>query len=91
MNYYKFKLQTCINFCSRETTIHAIEAKLKLMNECQEDFQLNEQITAAPPVYTYKNPDNARPSSSTSKHNNKFHHHQHNRTRKPYNQPRRRR
>ncbi|XP_033333298.1 putative RNA-binding protein 18 [Megalopta genalis] len=65
---------------SRETAIQAIEAKLKLMKESEEEFELNKPLNASPVIHLYQKPENPKPSTSTRYHNRNHHHNN-----KPYN------
>ncbi|XP_043275223.1 probable RNA-binding protein 18 [Venturia canescens] len=75
---------------SRQTAIQAIEAKLKMMNESEEEFELNKPLDDAPPlIYQYQRPETQIPSSS-ARHNhlrNNRHYH----SSRPYNRSRPRR
>ncbi|KAJ8673381.1 hypothetical protein QAD02_004643 [Eretmocerus hayati] len=72
---------------SRETAIQAIEAKLKLMKESEEEFQLNKPLAGAPLIQQYQKPESDKPSTSSRYHHRNTHHN----SRKPYNRPRPRR
>ncbi|XP_015436102.1 PREDICTED: probable RNA-binding protein 18 [Dufourea novaeangliae] len=65
---------------SRETAIQAIEAKLKLMKESEEEFELNKPLNGSPIIQLYQKPENPKPSTSTRYHNRNHHHNN-----KPYN------
>ncbi|XP_066603421.1 probable RNA-binding protein 18 isoform X2 [Prorops nasuta] len=72
------------NRISRETAIQAIEAKLKLMKECQEEFELNKPLEGAPIIQMYQKSSNQKssnqkPSSSARSYNRGNH-----RNSKPY-------
>ncbi|CAG5108606.1 Similar to rbm18: Probable RNA-binding protein 18 (Danio rerio) [Cotesia congregata] len=58
---------------SREIAIQAIEAKLKLMKECEEEFELNKPLVGNPIIRQYQKPETPKPSSS-SKHYLHRHH-----------------
>ncbi|XP_076682490.1 putative RNA-binding protein 18 isoform X2 [Andrena cerasifolii] len=64
---------------SRETAIQAIEAKLKLMNESEEEFELNKPLNGSPIIQLYQKPENPKPSTSTRYNRNHYH------SNKPYN------
>ncbi|KAL2734235.1 putative RNA-binding protein 18 [Vespula squamosa] len=66
---------------SRETAIQAIEAKLKLMKESEEEFELNKPLDGSPIIHLYQRTENQKPSTSTRHHNRGNHHHNN----KPYN------
>ncbi|KAF7406089.1 hypothetical protein HZH68_005458 [Vespula germanica] len=66
---------------SRETAIQAIEAKLKLMKESEEEFELNKPLDGSPIIHLYQRTENQKPSTSTRHHNWGNHHHNN----KPYN------
>ncbi|OAD58002.1 putative RNA-binding protein 18 [Eufriesea mexicana] len=66
---------------SRETAIQAIEAKLKLMKESEEEFELNKPLNGSPIIHMYQKPENPKPSTSTRYHNRSSHYH----SNKPYN------
>ncbi|XP_043514566.1 probable RNA-binding protein 18 isoform X1 [Frieseomelitta varia] len=66
---------------SRETAIQAIEAKLKLMKESEEEFELNKPLNGSPVIHLYQKPENPKPSTSTRYHNRSGHYHNN----KPYN------
>ncbi|XP_012239998.1 probable RNA-binding protein 18 isoform X4 [Bombus impatiens] len=66
---------------SRETAIQAIEAKLKLMKESEEEFELNKPLNGSPVIQLYQKPENPKPSTSTRYHNRSNHYH----NIKPYN------
>ncbi|XP_076283298.1 putative RNA-binding protein 18 [Lasioglossum baleicum] len=65
---------------SRETAIQAIEAKLKLMKESEEEFELNKPLNGSPVIHLYQKPENSKPSTSARYHNRSHHHNN-----KPYN------
>ncbi|XP_076657511.1 putative RNA-binding protein 18 [Halictus rubicundus] len=65
---------------SRETAIQAIEAKLKLMKESEEEFELNKPLNGSPVIHLYQKPENPKPSTSARYHNRSHHHNN-----KPYN------
>lgn len=65
---------------SRETAIQAIEAKLKLMKESEEEFELNKPLNGSPVIHLYQKPENPKPSTSTRYHNRNHYHNN-----KPYN------
>ncbi|XP_001604239.2 probable RNA-binding protein 18 [Nasonia vitripennis] len=71
---------------SRETAIQAIEAKLKMMKESEEEFQLNKPLEGAPLIYQYQKPESNKPS--TSRHYGRGSYHN---NRKPYSRTRPRR
>ncbi|XP_015591750.1 probable RNA-binding protein 18 isoform X2 [Cephus cinctus] len=56
---------------SRETAIQAIEAKLKLMNESEEEFELNKPLDGTPIIQQYQRPEIQKPSTSTRYHHNR--------------------
>ncbi|XP_034950601.1 probable RNA-binding protein 18 [Chelonus insularis] len=62
------------NKISRETAIQAIEAKLKLMRECEDEFELNKPLNGVPVIQQYQKPEVQKPSSSTKHH--LYRHHQ---------------
>ncbi|XP_024873674.1 probable RNA-binding protein 18 isoform X2 [Temnothorax curvispinosus] len=64
---------------SRETAIQAIEAKLKLMKESQEEFELNKPLEGSPIIHLYQKAENQKPSTSTRYHSRGSYHHN-----KPY-------
>lgn len=66
---------------SRETAIQAIEAKLKLMKESEEEFELNKPLNGSPIIHLYQKPENPKPSTSTRYHNRSNYYHNN----KPYN------
>ncbi|XP_060813406.1 probable RNA-binding protein 18 isoform X2 [Bombus pascuorum] len=66
---------------SRETAIQAIEAKLKLMKESKEEFELNKPLNGSPVIQLYQKPENPKPSTSSRYHNRSNHYHNN----KPYN------
>lgn len=53
---------------SRETAIQAIEAKLKLMKESEEEFELNKPLEGSPIIQLYQKVENQKPSTSTRYH-----------------------
>ncbi|XP_008545552.1 probable RNA-binding protein 18 [Microplitis demolitor] len=59
---------------SREVAIQAIEAKLKLMKECEEEFELNKPLVGNSVIQQYQKTEAPKPSSS-SKHYLHRHHH----------------
>ncbi|XP_076237853.1 putative RNA-binding protein 18 [Calliopsis andreniformis] len=65
---------------SRETAIQAIEAKLKLMKESEEEFELNKPLNGSPIIHLYQKTENPKPSTSTRYHNRNHYHNN-----KPYN------
>ncbi|XP_014210298.1 probable RNA-binding protein 18 [Copidosoma floridanum] len=71
---------------SRETAIQAIEAKLKMMKESEEEFQLNKPLEGSSVVYQYQKQDNNKPATSTRHHSRGSYHHK-----KPYSRTRPRR
>ncbi|XP_012262591.2 probable RNA-binding protein 18 isoform X2 [Athalia rosae] len=73
---------------SRETAIQAIEAKLKMMNESEEEFELNKPLVGASIVQQYQRPESVKPSTSNRCHNHRGARYQSN---KPYNRSRPRR
>ncbi|XP_046469204.1 probable RNA-binding protein 18 [Neodiprion pinetum] len=73
---------------SRETAIQAIEAKLKMMNESEEEFELNKPLVGTPILQQYQSPENIKPSTSNRYHNHRGSRYQSN---KPYSRPRPRR
>ncbi|XP_015118818.1 probable RNA-binding protein 18 [Diachasma alloeum] len=75
---------------SRETTIQAIEAKLKLMNEVEEEFELNKPLEGTPVIQQYQKPEVQKPSSSSRHHTHHHYHHRHHHSR-PYSRTRSRR
>ncbi|XP_036145827.1 probable RNA-binding protein 18 isoform X1 [Monomorium pharaonis] len=72
---------------SRETAIQAIEAKLKLMKESEEEFELNKPLEGSPIIQLYQKPENQKPSTSTRYYSRGNHYH-HN---KPYSRHKSRR
>ncbi|KAK0094168.1 hypothetical protein PV326_011667 [Microctonus aethiopoides] len=58
---------------SRETAIQAIEAKLKLMKECEEEFELNKPLEGTPIIQQYQKPEIQKPSSSTRQYHHRHH------------------
>ncbi|XP_020285638.1 probable RNA-binding protein 18 [Pseudomyrmex gracilis] len=60
---------------SRETAIQAIEAKLKLMKESEEEFELNKPLEGSPIIHLYQKAENQKPSTSTRYHNRGNYHH----------------
>lgn len=62
--------------CSLETAIQAIEAKLKLMKESEEEFELNKPLEGSPIIHLYQKAENQKPSTSTRYHSrgNYYHH-----------------
>ncbi|XP_011881562.1 PREDICTED: probable RNA-binding protein 18 isoform X2 [Vollenhovia emeryi] len=66
---------------SRETAIQAIEAKLKLMKESQEEFELNKPLEGSPIVHLYQKAENQKPSTSSTRHHSRGSLYHHN---KPY-------
>ncbi|KAL6255832.1 hypothetical protein P5V15_013075 [Pogonomyrmex californicus] len=64
---------------SRETAIQAIEAKLKLMKESEEEFELNKPLEGSPILHLYQKTENQKPSTSTRYNNRGSYHHN-----KPY-------
>lgn len=74
---------------SRETAIQAIEAKLKMMNDTEEEFELNKPLVGTPIVQQYQRAENMKPSTS----NRYSHNHRGSRyhSNKPYSRPRQRR
>ncbi|XP_034184446.1 putative RNA-binding protein 18 [Osmia lignaria lignaria] len=66
---------------SRETAIQAIEAKLKLMKESEEEFELNKPLNGSPVIHLYQKSETPKPSTSTRYHNRSGHYHNN----KPYN------
>ncbi|CAL7939354.1 putative RNA-binding protein 18 [Xylocopa sonorina] len=72
---------------SRETAIQAIEAKLKLMKESEEEFELNKPLNGSPIIHLYQKPENPKPSTSARYHNRSSHYHNN----KPYNRQKPRR
>lgn len=71
---------------SRETAIQAIEAKLKLMKESKEEFELNKPLDGSPIIHLYQKAEIKKPSTST-RYNRGNYHHNH----KPYNRHKQRR
>lgn len=65
---------------SRETAIQAIEAKLKLMKESEEEFELNKPLNGSPVIHLYQKAENPKPSTSARYHNRNHYHNN-----KPYN------
>jgi hypothetical protein len=72
----------CVCVC-----VQAIEAKLKLMKESEEEFQLNKPLDGTPLIYQYQKPENNKPSTSVRHYNRGSYHN----TRKPYSRTRPRR
>lgn len=72
---------------SRETAIQAIEAKLKLMKESEEEFELNKPLNGSPVIQLYQKPEIQKPSTSTRYHSRGTHYH----NSKPYNRQKPRR
>lgn len=70
---------------SRQTTIQAIEAKLKLMEERKDDFDLNKPLLGIPTSQLEEN--NKKPSSSNRHHYNHYRHYRN----RPYSRSRPRR
>ncbi|XP_051168117.1 probable RNA-binding protein 18 [Leptopilina boulardi] len=70
------------NKISRETAIQAIEAKLKMMRESPEEFELNKPLVGTPMIQQYVKSDNQKPSTSTRYRHNHGSNYQ---NRKPYN------
>ncbi|XP_011348243.1 probable RNA-binding protein 18 [Ooceraea biroi] len=66
---------------SRETAIQAIEAKLKMMKESKEEFELNKPLEGSPIVQLYQKAENQKPSTSTRHYGRASHYYHHN---KPY-------
>ncbi|KAG7205583.1 hypothetical protein KM043_007554 [Ampulex compressa] len=60
---------------SRETAIQAIEAKLKLMNESEEEFELNKPLNGSPVINLYQRAENQKPSTSMRYYNRGGHYH----------------
>lgn len=80
MHFYKKKFDC---FSSRETAIQAIEAKLKMMKESQEEFELNKPLEGVPIIKQYQKVDNLKPSTSLRcNHTSVSRHHSHHK--KPY-------
>ncbi|KAL7298497.1 hypothetical protein TKK_0008277 [Trichogramma kaykai] len=71
---------------SRDTAIQAIEAKLKMMEESEEEFNLNKPLTGTPVIQQYQKADNSKPSTSMRHHSRDNYH-----NRKPYSRGRSRR
>ncbi|XP_011135974.1 probable RNA-binding protein 18 [Harpegnathos saltator] len=71
---------------SRETAIQAIEAKLKLMRESEEEFELNKPLEGSPVIHLYQRAENQKPSTSTRYHSRGSYHNS-----KPYNRHKSRR
>ncbi|XP_012272699.1 probable RNA-binding protein 18 [Orussus abietinus] len=53
---------------SRETAIQAIEAKLKMMKESEEEFELNKPLDGVPIIHQYQKPDSQKASTSARYH-----------------------
>lgn len=70
---YVFYVNTICH--SRETAIQAIEAKLKLMKESEEEFELNKPLEGSPIIQLYQKAENQKPSTSTRYHNRGNYHH----------------
>jgi hypothetical protein len=60
--------------------IQAIEAKLKLMKESKEEFELNKPLEGSSIVQLYQRAENQKPSTSTRCHSRGSYYHQN----KPY-------
>lgn len=56
---------------SRETAIQAIEAKLKLMKECDEEFELNKPLEGNPALQQLQKPEIQKPSTSNRRYHNR--------------------
>lgn len=79
----------CFLFYSRETAIQAIEAKLKMMNESEEEFELDKPLVGGPLIQQYQRTENVKPSTS-----NRYNNHRGGgryQNNKPYNRSRPRR
>ncbi|XP_058790112.1 probable RNA-binding protein 18 isoform X3 [Phymastichus coffea] len=72
---------------SRETAIQAIEAKLKLMKDSKEEFQLNKPLEGPSIIHQYIKPESSKPSTSV-RHFTRGNYHN---NRKPYSRTRPRR
>ncbi|XP_033226572.1 probable RNA-binding protein 18 [Belonocnema kinseyi] len=66
---------------SRETAIQAIEAKLKMMRESEEEFELNKPLVGTSVLQQYMRQDHQKPSTSARFRSNYGSHYQ---NKKPY-------